>query len=196
MKNKNEKLRLTVKAALFAAMLCVLSPLTIPAGAVPFSLSLAAVYLCGAFQTPLYAVASTVCYLILGACGLPVFSNFSGGIGKLIGPTGGYLFSYPLTALAVALSVKLFKKRSVLSLSVGMTVGCLLSYTCGTLYYMGDRRRQPRRGACVLRGAVHLVRRTQDRFLHRPRHARSADGWKRIYKNGVCASCQRTRNVL
>ena len=39
-------------------------------------------------------------------------------------------------ALAVALSVKLFKKRSVLSLSVGMTVGCLLSYTCGTLYYM------------------------------------------------------------
>ena len=136
MNNKNEKLRLTVKAALFAAMLCVLSPLTIPAGAVPFSLSLAAVYLCGAFQTPLYAVASTVCDLILGACGLPVFSNFSGGIGKLIGPTGGYLFSYPLTALAVALSVKLFKKRSVLSLSVGMTVGCLLSYTCGTLYYM------------------------------------------------------------
>lgn len=65
-----------------------------------------------------------------------MFSNFSGGIGKLIGPTGGYLFSYPLTALAVALSVKLFKKRSVLSLSVGMTVGCLLSYTCGTLYYM------------------------------------------------------------
>ena len=46
------------------------------------------------------------------------------------------LFSYPLTALAVALSVKLFKKRSVLSLSVGMTVGCLLSYTCGTLYCM------------------------------------------------------------
>lgn len=73
MKNKNEKLRLTVKAALFAAMLCVLSPLTIPAGAVPFSLSLAAVYLCGAFQTPLYAVASTVCYLILAPAGCRCF---------------------------------------------------------------------------------------------------------------------------
>lgn len=135
MNQKNERLRRVVKAALFAAMLCVLSPLSIPAGDVPFSLSLAAVYLCGAFQTPLYAAASTACYLVAGICGLPVFSNFSGGIGRLIGPTGGFLFSYPLTALAVALSVKLFGKRNVLSLSVGMSVGCLISYACGTLYY-------------------------------------------------------------
>ena len=72
MNQKNERLRRVVKAALFAAMLCVLSPLSIPAGDVPFSLSLAAVYLCGAFQTPLYAAASTACYLVAGICGLPV----------------------------------------------------------------------------------------------------------------------------
>ena len=44
MNQKNERLRRVVKAALFAAMLCVLSPLSIPAGDVPFSLLLAAVY--------------------------------------------------------------------------------------------------------------------------------------------------------
>ena len=194
MNNKNEKLRLTVKAALFAAMLCVLSPLTIPAGAVPFSLSLAAVYLCGAFQTPLYAVASTVCYLILGACGLPVFSNFSGGIGKLIGPTGGYLFSYPLPHRRAAA-----KRRRAGRGAVGQAVQKALGaepvrrddgglpavvHLRNAVLY-GDRRCQPRRGACVLRGAVHLVRRTQDRFLHRPRYARRPPDGKEYIRTAV-----------
>ena len=124
-------------AGLFAAVIAVMAqisipmPLGVPMTMQTFAITLAAVVL----GSKLSAIATLV-YLLLGAVGVPVLANFSGGIGKLIGPTGGYLFSYPLTALAVALSVKLFKKRSVLSLSVGMTVGCLLSYTCGTLYYM------------------------------------------------------------
>ena len=40
------------------------------------------------------SVASYVLYLLLGTVGLPVFSGFSGGLGKLIGPTGGYLAGF------------------------------------------------------------------------------------------------------
>ena len=131
MKNKNEKLRLTVKAALFAAMLCVLSPLTIPAGAVPFSLSLAAVYLCGAFQTPLYAVASTVCYLILGACGLPVFSNFTGGVGALLGTTGGYIVGFLFSALLVW-ALERFTAGRLWAQALVMVLALFVCYAFGT----------------------------------------------------------------
>ena len=38
-------------------------------------------------------------YLLLGAVGLPVFSGFAGGLGKLLGPTGGYLIGFIFMAL-------------------------------------------------------------------------------------------------
>ena len=69
-------------------------------------------------------------YLLLGAVGLPVFSGFRGGIGHLVGVGGGYLWGFLLTATAVGL---LSKTKFPLWLS--MTLGVLLCYTAGTLWY-------------------------------------------------------------
>ena len=44
---------------------------------------------------------ATITYILIGAVGLPVFANFSGGFSKLVGVTGGYIWSWPfLAALA------------------------------------------------------------------------------------------------
>ena len=77
-----------------AAVLCVVGPWTIPIGPVPISLvtlviSLA-VYLLGAKLS----TASVLVYLLIGAVGLPVFSNYGAGLAKVVGPTGGYLVGY------------------------------------------------------------------------------------------------------
>ena len=92
--------RLTL-AGLMTAVLCILGPLSIPLpfSPVPISLTNLAVF----FAVYLLKIkGGTVCllvYLCLGAVGLPVFSSFSGGLGKLAGPTGGYLIGFILLAL-------------------------------------------------------------------------------------------------
>ena len=97
--------------ALFAALTAVCAQISIPLpGGVPLSLSVAAVYSTGLLLAPGWAAASQVVYLLLGAFGMPVYAGFSSGMGVLFGPTGGYLFVYPLMALAVSLGVRRWGK--------------------------------------------------------------------------------------
>jgi peptide/nickel transport system permease protein len=63
-------------------------------------------------------------YLLLGALGLPVFSGFQGGIGVLLGPTGGYLFGFLATALIYWLVTALGRDKEISRL-LGMVLGLL-----------------------------------------------------------------------
>ena len=92
-----------VQIALFSGILCIVAPFTIPVPMSPVPLSLATfvVYLAGALLGAKQGTAGVLVYLLLGAVGLPVFSGFSGGIGVLFGPTGGYLMGYLLCAAIV-----------------------------------------------------------------------------------------------
>lgn len=132
---KKQSLRKLILTAIFAAVIAVIAPITIPTGVVPFTLSLFAIFLCGSILPPLSAVLATLVYITLGTVGLPVFSMYSGGFSKLIGPTGGFIWAYPFMVLVIALSVRLLKKRNILSLSVGMAVSMIICYTFGTLWY-------------------------------------------------------------
>ena len=68
---------------------------------VPVTLQTMAVILVGLTLGPALGSAALLLYLAEGAIGLPVFSpNGPGGIAQLLGPTAGYLFSYPLAAAA------------------------------------------------------------------------------------------------
>ncbi len=135
--NENKKSRIykIIICALFTAIICALSLVSIPLMTVPFTLSVFAVLLTGALLSPKYAAISVLCYILIGAIGIPVFSGFRGGLGVLFGVTGGYIISYPFMALAVAISVKLFKKRSLLSLSVGSITALIMCYVLGTLWF-------------------------------------------------------------
>ena len=89
--------------AVFAAAICALSPFAIPA-AVPITLATFGVYVAAGCLTPGMSAAAVALYLAIGALGVPVFSGFTGGIGKLAGPTGGYLVGYlPMAAVTSAL---------------------------------------------------------------------------------------------
>ena len=91
MTRQNHRLRLMCRTALLCALLCVLSVITVPIGAVPVTLGLLGVFLCGMLLPPKFAVSAVLGYLLLGTIGLPVFSSMQGGVGILLGLTGGFL---------------------------------------------------------------------------------------------------------
>ncbi len=88
--------RIAVFAALVAAM--ALTP-AIPVGPVSITLQTLGVALTGLCLGPWRGFAALALYVAVGTAGLPVFSGGAAGIGVLIGPTGGYLLSFPLAAL-------------------------------------------------------------------------------------------------
>ncbi len=99
---RNEKVLFLAQSAVFAAVICVLSPLAIPIGPVPITLGAFAVMLTGAVLDWKRAGAAVLAYILLGAIGLPVFSGGKGGFGVIAGPTGGYIWAYLPMAMIIA----------------------------------------------------------------------------------------------
>ena len=123
--------RRMTRCALFGALLCLISPICIPIGPIPISLAVFAVMLI-AQVLPRYEALTVVClYLALGALGLPVFAGFLGGVGALLGATGGFIFSYPLLALCAGIA----HGRKGRGVYLGCGLGVLVSYACGLLWY-------------------------------------------------------------
>ncbi len=136
---KNKPLYKISRSGLFAAIICVCAFICIPIGPVPVTAALIAVMLSGVVLSPLEAVAATLVYVVMGALGLPVFSGGGGGIGILLGPTGGYIWSYPLLALVASLFTLInikSKRLNYLTAFAGCIAGTAVCYLCGTLQYM------------------------------------------------------------
>ena len=124
-----------IRSALLCAVLCVLSVITLPIGAVPVTLSLLGVFLIGFLLPPRSALLCVLGYLLLGAVGLPVFSSMQGGIGVLLGPTGGYLWCYPVTAVLPSLVGVLggSAHRVRFGRIAAACIGLVLCYVVGSL---------------------------------------------------------------
>lgn len=133
---RSQKTIQMVQTALFSGILCVLAPFTIPVPMSPVPLSFAnfVVYLVGVLLGAKQGALCVLVYLVVGAVGLPVFSGFSGGIGILLGPTGGYLFGY-LACVAVVGRLK-DAKRKMLWNVFSMGLGTLLCYFLGTVWFL------------------------------------------------------------
>ena len=119
--------------ALMTAITCILAPmaLPIPVSPVPISLTNLVIFFMAYILGTKLSVVSYVLYLLLGTVGLPVFSGFSGGVGKLLGPTGGYLIGFIFLALISGLFVDKFPKNRILAV-VGMIIGMAVTYIFGT----------------------------------------------------------------
>lgn len=135
-----------VIAIMFAVLTAIAAQISapIPFSPVPICFGLVAVYISGIFQRPKYAFLSQLSYLTAGALGAPVFSGFRGGIAMLFGPTGGYLFIYPVMAWIV--SMVLNSRRSMdkeeskgwvlLKASVAICIAHIVLYLSGTIWLM------------------------------------------------------------
>jgi biotin transport system substrate-specific component len=121
--------------ALFAAFTAVLSQLSIPIQPVPINLATLSVYLAGAVLGAKYAAVSQAVYVLLGAAGLPVFAQFSGGIHVILGPTGGYIIGYIAAAWLIGYLCDRFG-RKLPQLAAFMTAGILFCYLLGTAWFM------------------------------------------------------------
>ena len=123
-------IRRLVFAAMMAALIAVGAHLSIPIGPVPIVLQNLFVLVSGLLLGRRWASISVAVYLLAGACGLPVFASGTGGVGRLIGPTGGYLVGFLAAAYLVGLFAE--KARGRLSLEVtGMVIGSLAVYALG-----------------------------------------------------------------
>jgi biotin transport system substrate-specific component len=117
--------------ALFTAVIAVCSWISIPA-AVPFTLQTFAVFLTAGLLGGKRGTITVIVYILLGAVGVPVFSGFTGGIGHLLGPTGGYIISF----LLFPVIINFFGKKSPVRLVISMVMSTLACYAVGTLWYM------------------------------------------------------------
>jgi biotin transport system substrate-specific component len=100
------KIFLAVGATAFVAA-CAHISFPLPFTPVPLTLQNFAVLLVGMFLGPVAGFSAMVLYLIEGALGLPVFTPYAaGGVAHLLGPNGGFLFSYPLAAATAGWAVR------------------------------------------------------------------------------------------
>ncbi len=121
--------------ALMAALMCVLGPMSIPIGPVPVSLTNFAIYLAVYILGMKGATASYIIYLLIGAAGMGVFSGYEGGIGKLAGPTGGYLVGFIFMALICGFVMEKSHSKTVITI-IGMIVATLVAYLFGTVWFV------------------------------------------------------------
>ena len=92
-------------AALLAALLAASAWVTVPLGSVPLTLQVFAVALIALVLPVRWAIAAVGSYLLLGAIGIPVFAGPRGGLGVLVGPTGGFLLGF-LLGVAIGAAVR------------------------------------------------------------------------------------------
>ena len=118
-----------------AALIAVCSWVTIPLPAVPITLQTFAVFAALGILGGARGTAAVAVYIALGAAGVPVFSGFKGGIGALLGVTGGYIVGFLFSAGVYWLVTTLWK-RPAASRIVGMIAGLAVCYAFGTCWFV------------------------------------------------------------
>ena len=133
---KKTKLQVTDLAyiAMGASLIAICSWISIPT-TVPFTLQTFAVFFVLLLLGGERGTLATLVYVLLGAVGVPVFSGFSGGIGVLLGNTGGYILGFLFVGLIYMLFMKIFKKNIYIKIAA-LVLGLLVCYVFGTAWFM------------------------------------------------------------
>lgn len=120
---------------LMAAFISACSWITVPFGAVPFTMQTFAVFVTALLLGPIKGSVSVILYLLIGVVGLPVFSAFQAGPGVLLGATGGFLTGFIFITLIGGFFDRKFKNNTVFSV-VGLIMGLVCCYAAGVLWYV------------------------------------------------------------
>lgn len=142
---QTKNLNQLVNCAICTTLTCILATITFKIGPVPITLANFATYFSVGILTPKFAFLSQILYIILVTMGFPFSSNFQGGLGYILGKTGGFIVGYAFIALIGSLIYNQFKflnknkangffKYFIFVLAC--EIGTLACYLCGLCWFM------------------------------------------------------------
>ena len=130
--------KLTVRdmayVAMFAVIMAVCSWISVPY-VVPFTLQTFAVFLAVGVLGGKRGTLAVLVYILLGCVGIPVFSGFTGGVGILMGSTGGYIVGF-LVAAALMWAMEKVPGNRAIVLVASMVLGLVACYAFGTVWFV------------------------------------------------------------
>ena len=123
-----------IYCGIFATITAILSQIAIPMpGGVPLTLQTFAVSLVGILLGSRKGFISMSVYVLMGAIGLPVFSGFSAGVGAIVGPTGGFILSFPIMSFIIGLVCERTDNKVIIFL--GMLIASTPNYLVGAIQF-------------------------------------------------------------
>jgi len=133
MLRSHNQLKMWILSALFAAIISILAQVNIPLPLVPITGQTLAVGLAATILGSRYGTLSVILYALIGALGIPVFSEMSGGIGVIVGPTGGFIVGFIPTAFLTGLILEKTNYTVVIGM-IANTLGMLVTLSIGTIW--------------------------------------------------------------
>ena len=133
MQNSKFSIRDICSIAIMTAITAVMAQISIPMPlGVPMTMQTFAITLAGIVLGSKKGGMSILVYVLLGAIGVPVFAGFSGGFQNLVGPTGGFIISFPIMAYLIGLGVELKKKELFV---LFLVLGTVSNYVIGVILF-------------------------------------------------------------
>ncbi len=122
--------------AFFAALLAISSFISLPIGAVPFTMQVFTLFLGSLVLGSKKATMAVFCYILLGAIGFPFFAGGKSGLAALFGPTGGFIIGFLFVAYIAGLAKF---KNSLINIAL-LVLALTILYVFGTiwLYYVAN----------------------------------------------------------
>ncbi|WP_313893214.1 biotin transporter BioY [Psychrobacillus sp.] len=117
---RNKRLKMMVVAALFSAIIAIAAQIMINIPPVPFTLMTIAVMLTATILGGKYGTLAVTVYVLMGIIGIPVFAGMKGGLGIVLGPTGGYILAIIPAAFLVGVYLEKFGYTKVQAIAANI----------------------------------------------------------------------------
>ncbi|RDY25225.1 biotin transporter BioY [Romboutsia weinsteinii] len=124
-----------IMCSIFASIAAILSQISIPLPftTVPLTMQLFAVALSGLVLGAKRGFISQIIYILIGAVGMPVFAQMTGGLNIMVGPTGGFIIGFPFMVYIIGYFRERFESN--IMTVIGLIIGLIIDYLIGTLMF-------------------------------------------------------------
>lgn len=130
---RNNRLKMMIVSALFAAIIAVSAQIMINIPPVPFTLMTIAVMLTATILGRKYGTLAVSVYVLMGIVGIPVFAGMKAGLGIIIGPTGGYLVAVIPAAFFIGWYLEQFGHAKLQAIIANM-IAVFIILAIGTIW--------------------------------------------------------------
>lgn len=135
MNPSNAKIQNLTTIGLVTAVIIIMAQISIPMPlGVPMTMQTFAITLAGILLGSKKGALASLIYILLGAVGVPVFHNFTGGLQSLIGPTGGFIISFPIMAYIIGLGTE-YRQKYKGCFTCFLILGTVVNYLFGMAMY-------------------------------------------------------------